>query len=94
VARVRDLAEFKLGRKRAGTRDAVALAPLVTAAWIMAVATWPLVRAAAKWILTGWYVPDGAFATALAAYSIMGFLFACVSAFAVASRARASGRAR
>jgi anti-sigma factor RsiW len=94
VARVRDLAELSLARKRPGRRDAVALAPLVTAAWIMALATWPLLRAAVKWFLTGWYVPDGGLVTALAAYSIMGFLFACASALAVARRAKPSGRVR
>jgi anti-sigma factor RsiW len=94
VARVRGLAELRLARKCAGNRDAVVLAPLVMAAWIMALATWPLLRAAVRWSLTGWYMPDGRLLTAVAAYSIMGFLIACVSAFAVARRARASGRAR
>lgn len=94
VARVCDLVEFRLARRRAGSREGVALAPLVAAGWVMALATWPLLRAAAKLILTGWYVPDGGFVTALAAYSIPGFLLAWVSAFAVGRLARASGRAR
>jgi len=92
VARVCELAELRLGSKRAWSRDAVFLAPLVVASWIMALATWPLVQAAGTWALSGWHVPGGAFATSLAAYSILGFLLACISALAVVRRARAIGR--
>jgi anti-sigma factor RsiW len=92
VTRVRELAELRLERKRAWSRDAVVLAPLVAAGWIMALATWPLVRTAGVWIFAGWHVPGGGFGTALAFYSILGFLLACVSAFAVGRRARTIGR--
>jgi anti-sigma factor RsiW len=77
VTRVRELAELRLERKRAWSRDAVVLAPLV---------------AAGVWIFAGWHVPGGGFGTALAFYSILGFLLACVSAFAVGRRARTIGR--
>jgi len=92
VTRVRELAELRLGRKRAWSRDAFVLAPLVAAAWIMALATWPLVRTAGVWVFTGWHVPGGGFGTALAFYSTLGFFLACVSAFAVGRRARMIGR--
>jgi anti-sigma factor RsiW len=92
VARVRDLAERRLRRKRAWSREAAILAPLVAGSWIMAAATWPLTKAASLWLLTGWQVPVGGIWSALANYSIIGFLLACVSAFAVGRRARTIGR--
>ena len=43
-----ELAELRLERKRALAQGAAVLAPLVAAGWIMALATWPLVRTAAS----------------------------------------------
>jgi predicted anti-sigma-YlaC factor YlaD len=94
VARVRDLAESRLARKQARSRDAAVLAPLVAASWIVALATWPVTRAAGKWIFTGWHMPGGSFGTALVAYSILGFLLACGAAIAVGRHASAIGRIR
>jgi anti-sigma factor RsiW len=93
VMRVQELAERRLEHKRAWSRDAVVLAPLVIAGWIMALVTWPMVRAAGMWVFTGWHVPGGRFGTTLGFYSILGFLVACVSACAVGRRARTIGRA-
>jgi anti-sigma factor RsiW len=92
VTRVRELAEIRLVRKHSWSRDAVVLAPLVAAGWIMALVTWPLVRAAGIRMFTGWHVPGGGFGTALAFYSILGLLLACISAFAVGKHANTIGR--
>ena len=92
VARVLELAESRLGRSSANPREAFILAPLVVAGWLMAVATWPFARAATVWIFTGWRVPHGGLGTALAFYSILGCILACVSALAVGRRARIVGR--
>ncbi len=92
AAQVRDLAESALARKREESKNAIHLAPLVAASWIVALATWPLARSAVHWIFTWWYVPGGGFVSALTAYSILGFVFACVSAYAVGRRAHAIGR--
>ncbi len=94
VARVRELAESSLARRREERRAAALLAPLVAASWIFALATWPLARAAVQWMFTGWRVTGADFGAALGVYSILGLIPACVSAFAVAKRARAIGRIR
>ena len=92
VTRVLALAELRLARRRESGGDAVVPAALVAAGWIMALATWPLARAAAVWMFTGWRMPGGGIGTALAFYSCFGLLLACVAAFAVGRRARALGR--
>ena len=94
VARVLDLAGSRLAQERTSTDGARVLAPLVAAGWIAALATWPLVRAAVAWVLTGWHVPGGGLGTALAAYSFLGLLLACVSAVAVGRQARTVRRIR
>jgi hypothetical protein len=93
VARVLELAGARLAQERVPADGAGVLAPLVVAGWIAALATWPLVRAAVAWLFTGWHVPGG-FATALAAYSFLGLLMACVSAVAVGRHARTARRTR
>jgi hypothetical protein len=92
LARVRTMAASRLERKQARSRDVIVLAPLVAASWIVALATWPWVRAASMWVVTGWHLPGGGFVNALAAYSILGFLLASAAAIAVGRRARAIGR--
>jgi len=94
VGRVLELAGSRLVQKSRATDGAGVLAPLVAAAWIMAVATWPVVRTAVAWGLTGWHMPGGGFATALAAYSSIGLLLACISAVAVGRKARDIRRVR
>ena len=91
IAQVRGLAEARLGR-RAWRESAGILAPLVAASWAAALATWPLVKAAAAWALMGWRLPVGEFGTALGAYSILGLPLACAAALAVGMRARVYGR--
>jgi len=92
LARVRAMAAPRLARKQARSRDAMVLAPLVAAGWIVALATWPWVRAAGTMVLTGWHLPSGSLAHALAVYSVLGFLLASVAAIAVGRRASAMGR--
>jgi anti-sigma factor RsiW len=92
VTRVLALAELRLERRRASGSEAAVPAALVVAGWIMALATWPLAKAAAVWTFTGWQMPGGGIGTALAFYSFFGLLLACVSAFAVGRRAHAMGR--
>ena len=94
LARVRSLAAARLAQKQRRNRDAALLAPLVAASWIVAWASWPAVRAAASWLLTGWHLPSGSFSMALTVYSTLGFLPACVAAIAIGLHARASGRAQ
>jgi hypothetical protein len=91
VALVRQQAERRLERRRTWSRDAVAIAPLVAASWVAALVSWPLTRDAFRWLFTGWHVPTGGFVVALAVYSILGLVLACVSAIAVARRARVIG---
>ena len=94
VAHVQRLAEARLALKHAPHNGATFLAPLVVASWIAALVTWPLVRAAFQWILTGWHVPSGGLGSTLAAYSILGFILACASALAVGRGARQIGRTK
>jgi len=94
VARVLELAGSRLVKERGPADGAGVLAPLVASGWVAALATWPLVRAAVAWLFTGWHVPGGGFATALAAYSFLGLLTACVSAVAVVRHARTARRTR
>jgi anti-sigma factor RsiW len=91
VARVQQLAQLRLGRRRAWSGDAFVIGPLVAAGWIMAVATWPLLKAACEWMFTGWRVP-GNFGAVLAFYSILGFLLSCIPAYAISRHVRVSGR--
>jgi predicted anti-sigma-YlaC factor YlaD len=92
LARVRVIAAPKLAQKQVRSRDTLVLAPLVAASWIVALTTWPWVRAAGTWVLTGWPLPGGGFAHALVVYSILGFLLASVAAIAVGRYASAIGR--
>lgn len=92
LAQVRVMVAPRLAQKQARNGDALVLAPLVAASWIVALATLPWVRAAGAWILTGWHLPGGSFAHALAIYSVLGFLLASVAALAVGRRASAIGR--
>ena len=94
VARVQNMARSRLGQESAVRNGTAVLAPLVVASWVAALATWPLLKGVAVWVLTGWRLPGGTFGTALAAYSILGLLLACVSAFAVGMHARAVWRTR
>jgi predicted anti-sigma-YlaC factor YlaD len=94
VAHVQRLAEARLARQHAPRNGAAFLAPLVVASWIAALVTWPLVRAAFQWILTGWHVPSGGLGSTLAVYSILGFILACASALAVGRGARQIGRTK
>ncbi len=94
VARVEDMARSRLVQESGIRNDTAVLAPLVVASWVAALATWPLLKGVAGWVFTGWHVPSGTFGTALAAYSILGFLLACVSAFAVGVHARKVRRTR
>ena len=92
LARVRVMAASRLAQNRERDREAALLAPLVAASWVVALATWPWLRAAGKWVFTGWHLPGGSVSTALAAYSIVGILMAGVAAIAVIRRAAAIGR--
>jgi len=94
VARVRNLAESRLADRKARSREGAILAPLVAASWIVALVTWPVAQAAGRWVLTAWYVKGGGIGTALAFYSILGFLLACAAAIAVGRHAGAIGRVR
>jgi hypothetical protein len=94
IARVRDLAESRLADRKAWSRDTAILAPLVAGSWIVALVTWPVAQAAGRWVLTAWYVQGDGLGTALAVYSILGFLLACAAAIAVGRRAGAIGRVR
>jgi predicted anti-sigma-YlaC factor YlaD len=93
VARVRKLAESRLEDKRR-RGDARLLAPLVAASWVVAWVTWPAVRVSTSWAMSWLHLPEGGVRTALAVYSIVGFLVAFVSAVAVGRRAKMIGRAR
>jgi len=94
VAHVRNLAESRLAVRKARSRETVILAPLVAASWIVALLTWPAAQAAGRWVLAAWYVQRDGIGTALAVYSILGFLLACAAAVAVGRRAGAIGRVR
>ena len=92
LARVRAVAATRLAQNQERDREGALLAPLVAASWILALATWPWLRAAGKWVFTGWHLPGGTVSTALAAYSIIGILLAGVAAIVVIRRAAAIGR--
>ncbi len=92
VARVRNVAESRLAGRKARNREAAILAPLVAASWTVALLTWPAAQAAGRWVLRAWYVRGDGIGTALAVYSILGFLLACAAAIAVGRRAGAIGR--
>ena len=92
LARVRLMAAPVLAQQQARNREAVVLAPLVAASWVTALITWPWLRTAGTWLLAGWRSPDGSFAQALAAYSILGFLLASVAVIVVGRRAGTIGR--
>ena len=92
LARVRVMAAQRLALNQVSNREAAVLAPLVVASWIVALATWPLVRVAGTWMLTEWHLPGGSVSAALAAYSILGFLLASAAAIAVIRQAGAIGR--
>jgi hypothetical protein len=92
LARVRVMAADRLARNPASGREAAMLAPLVAAAWVTALATWPWLRAAGRWAFSGWQLPGGMAASALATYSILGILLAAAAAAAVIRRAAANGR--
>jgi predicted anti-sigma-YlaC factor YlaD len=94
VAHVQRLAEARLALQHAPHNGATFLAPLDVASWIAALVTWPLVRAAFQWIVTGWHVPSGGLGSTLAVYSILGFILACASALAVGRGARQIGRTK
>ncbi len=94
VQQVRIMAAPLLAKSRPANREAAVLAPLIAASWILALATWPWIRAAGSWMLTGWHVPGGNFTTALVVYSILGFVMASVAAIAVGRQAGALGRMR
>jgi hypothetical protein len=91
LARVCTMAAHRVARKQERSRDALVLAPLVAASWVAALATWPWIRAAGTWALTGWHLPGG-FAYALTVYSILGFMLASIAAVAVSRHAKAIGR--
>jgi len=94
VAQVRELAQAGLARRRKREHEAVVPGLLVAASWIMALATWPGLRAGMRWIVAEWHVPAGGIGSALAAYTILGFLLACLSAVVVGRLSRAAGRTR
>jgi predicted anti-sigma-YlaC factor YlaD len=94
LARVRAAAESRMVNQETRTRDIAILALLVVAAWISAIASWPVVSDLGKWILAGVHVPGGRWGVVLTTYSIFGFLLSCVAAIAVGRRARAIGRIR
>ncbi len=93
-AQVHEWAASRLPRERAWGGDTAAVAALVAASWIMAVTAWPVAQPVIRWLLTGWYAPGAGLGTALAAYTIIGFLLACVSALAAAGSVGAIGRSR
>ncbi len=94
VARVCRMAETRLVPRPAPGNGATFLAPLVAASWMAALATWPLLRTVGGWIFGGWNVPGGIIGNTLAAYSVLGMILACASAFAVEMRARELGRTK
>jgi predicted anti-sigma-YlaC factor YlaD len=94
ILRVRELAESRLAVRREPAGDARVLAALVVVSWVVALATWPVVRLSVTWAMGWMFVPEGGIRTALAAYSALGFLMAFVSAVAVGRRARVTGRTR
>jgi predicted anti-sigma-YlaC factor YlaD len=94
LARVQALAAPRLVQKRARSRDAWVLAPLVAASWVAALTTFPWVYGAGRWLFAGWHLPGGSFMQALAVYSILGYLLASAAAIAVGRHTNAIGRLR
>jgi predicted anti-sigma-YlaC factor YlaD len=94
LARVREQAQAGLERRRKREHEALIPGLLVAASWIMALATWPGLRAGMRWIVAEWPAPAGGIGFALAAYTILGFFLACLSAVVVGRLARAAGRIR
>ena len=92
VARVCRLAETELTLRRAPHNGAAFLAPLVAASWVVALITWPLMQTVIWWMLGAWQMRGGSLGSTLAAYSVLGMILACASAFAVGMRAREFGR--
>lgn len=94
VVRLRNLAESRLADRNARSKETAILAPLVAASWIAALLTWPAAQVAGKWALAVCQAQRDGMGTALAIYSILGFLLASAAVIAVGRRAGAIGRMR
>lgn len=94
VARVQALAAVRLERRLARGNDAAVVIPLVAASWLTALLSWPMLRAASDWVFRGWSLPGGDFGSALAAYSVFGFLLAGIAALAISRHAQGVRRIR
>jgi len=92
VAQVRAMTRTRLARRTAIRTETAVLAPLVLASWIAALATWPLSERLVAWLFTGWHLPSGPLANAVAAYSISAWLLAVVSVLTVGMYARKKRR--